>query len=247
MNYGFCRRPWLNNTQSREVKKDMSTSGLYMHVHTCAGTPVPIHMHPHPCKRTHTRTTHIRTATVKVHASHRYCQLSFCVYNSLLANPKHIILSPYSLVLDVVNFILVSLFDFSLHFSVLWGIGFFLHLVGKHWLGFPAKPPPTSVLQTGTGAAASASMTDLSPSGFCVLCWFKPIKKMDFKQMPFEKVTDEKERMAMHVRACQGCLISPAFRSAHPVGPWPSCTLCSAKRVESVVTPGKWGGTHMFS
>lgn len=141
MNYGFCRRPWLNNTQSREVKKDMSTSGLYMHVHTCAGTPVPIHMHPHPCKRTHTHTTHIRTATVKVHASHRYCQLSSCVYNSVLANSKHIILSPYSLVLDVVNFILVSLVDFSLHFSVLWGIGFFLHLVGKHWRGFPPSLP----------------------------------------------------------------------------------------------------------
>lgn len=90
-------------------------------------------------------------------------------------------------------------------------------------------------LQAGTEAAASASMTDCIPSGFCVLCWFKPIKKMNFKQMPFEKVTDEKERMAVHVRAFQGCLISPAFRSAHPVGPWPCCTLCSAKHVEPAV------------
>lgn len=56
--------------------------------------------------------------------------------------------------------------------------------------------------------------------------------------MPFEKVTDEKERMAVHVWACQGCLISPASCSAHPVGPGPSCTLCSAKCVEPVVTLG---------
>lgn len=97
----------------------MSTSDLYMHVHTCAGTPVPIHMHPHPCKHTHTH-PHTYTQT-QLRYMHHIDTASFLpvVYNSVLANPKHIILSPYSLVLDVVNFILVSLFDFSLHFSVL--------------------------------------------------------------------------------------------------------------------------------
>lgn len=96
----------------------MSTSGLYMRVHTCTDTLVPV-----PCIHTHVN-THTLTAHTYTQPQLRSMPLvdiaSFLlVCNSLLVSPKHITLSPYCLVLDVVSFILVSLFDFSLHFSVL--------------------------------------------------------------------------------------------------------------------------------
>lgn len=115
--------------------------------------------------RTHTHAhTHEHTCT-----SHRYCQFSD-VCNNLLANPKYTKkpLSPYSLVLGV-NFISVSLFDFSLCFSISFAIRirFFLLLVGKLWPSSPARPPMTSA---SPGGGSLSEDDGFSPGGRWVPC-----------------------------------------------------------------------------
>lgn len=96
------------------------------------------------------------------------------VYPNLLVKPeyKKMLLSLYSLLLDVANFISFYLFDFSLHFFIPspGRIRLFLDLVGKLWHYFPARPPLTSVSTDGSRSSGLGEHHGFRPGGSCELC-----------------------------------------------------------------------------